>query len=45
MKEPKKIADVTSGIETLSNPNQEVSVSAQRGTTLSNPPNTGKVLI
>ena len=45
VKEAKKIADVTSGIEAMSNPNQEVSVSARRGATLSTPPSTGKVLI
>ena len=45
VKEAKKIADVTSGIEAMSNPNQEVSVSARRGATLSSPPSTGKVSI
>ena len=41
VKEAKKVADVTSGIEAMSNPNQEVSVSARRGATVSSPPSTG----
>ena len=42
VKEAKKIADVTSGIEAMSNVNQEASVSARRGVTVSSPPITGR---
>ena len=44
VKEAKKMADVTSGIEAMSNSNQDTSVSAQRGATVSSPPTTGKSL-
>jgi len=42
VKEAKKIADVTSGIEAMSNVNQEASVSARRGVAVSSPPITGR---
>ena len=38
------MADVTSGIEAMSNPNQDTSVSARRGATVSSPPGTGECL-
>ena len=44
VKEAKKMADVTSGIEAMSNPNQDTSVSARRGATVSSPPGTGECL-
>ena len=44
VKEAKKMADVTSGIEAMSNPNQDTSVSARRGATVSSPPGTVECL-
>ena len=45
MKEAKKIADVTSGIEAMSSSNQDASVSARRGATVTSPPGTIKAFI